>query len=39
VYQALEEGARTADIAARGTRALSTQEAGAAVLSRLTRRG
>jgi 3-isopropylmalate dehydrogenase len=39
VYQALEEGARTADIAARGTRALSTEEAGAAVLSRLTRRG
>ena len=39
VYEALEAGARTADIAARGTRALSTEEAGAAVLSRLTRRG
>jgi 3-isopropylmalate dehydrogenase len=39
VHQALEDGAHTADIAARGTRALSTQEAGAAVLSRLRRRG
>src|SRR5579863_3688009 len=38
VSAALEAGARTADIAASGTRALSTREAGAAVLSRLRRR-
>jgi 3-isopropylmalate dehydrogenase len=39
VYEALEAGARTADIAAPGTRALTTREAGEAVLSRLRRRG
>ena len=38
VYAALAQGARTADLAAAGTRAVTTAEAGAAVLSNLPRR-
>jgi len=38
VSAAIGQGARTADLAAPGARALSTREAGAAVLSNLTRR-
>jgi 3-isopropylmalate dehydrogenase len=38
VYAALAQGTRTADLAAAGTRAVTTAEAGAAVLSNLRRR-